>query len=174
MTVTISALFDDYARASEAVKNLELAGLPSDDISIVANNTDGQYDPARPHISRVVGHDRDRDGVDDRVEGAEAGAGIGAAVGGVAGLLAGLGLLAVPGLGPVVAAGWLASPAAVAAAGGAAGGIIGALSQSGVTEDDAQVYAEEIGAAAHLYRPRPRGRTPTLRGNPSPLGGRAP
>ena len=89
MTVTISALFDDYARASEAVKNLELAGLPSDDISIVANNTDGQYDPARPHISRVVGHDRDRDGVDDRVEGAEAGAGIGAAVGGVAGLLAG-------------------------------------------------------------------------------------
>ena len=109
MTVTISALFDDYARASEAVKNLELAGLPSDDISIVANNTDGQYDPARPHISRVVGHDRDRDGVDDRVEGAEAGAGIGAAVGGVAGLLAGLGLLAVPGLGPVVAAGWLAS-----------------------------------------------------------------
>ena len=60
-----------------------------------------------------------------------------------------LGLLAVPGLGPVVAAGWLASPAAVAAAGGAAGGIIGALSQSGVTEDDAQVYAEENSARRH-------------------------
>ena len=55
--------------------------------------------------------DRDRDGVDDRAEGAGKGAGIGAGVGGTAGLLAGLGLLAIPGLGPVVAAGWLAATA---------------------------------------------------------------
>jgi hypothetical protein len=55
--------------------------------------------------------DRDRDGTDDRAEGAGKGAGIGAGLGGAAGLLAGLGLLAIPGLGPVVAAGWLAATA---------------------------------------------------------------
>jgi len=52
--------------------------------------------------------------------------------------------MAIPGLGPVVAAGWFASTAAVAAAGGAAGGIIGALSQAGIGDDDAHVYAEGI------------------------------
>ena len=49
--------------------------------------------------------DRDLDDVDDRAEGAGAGAGIGAVLGGTAGLLAGLGIMAIPGLGPVVAAG---------------------------------------------------------------------
>ena len=82
--------------------------------------------------------------MDDRAEGAAAGAGIGATLGGAAGLLAGLGLLAIPGIGPVVAAGWLAATAAGAAAGGATGGIIGALSQAGIGKDDAQVYAEGV------------------------------
>ena len=75
--------------------------------------------------------DRDGDGVDDRAEGAGKGAGIGAGVGGAAGLLAGLGLLAIPGLGPVVAAGWLAATAVGAAAGAATGGIVGALTEAG-------------------------------------------
>src|SRR6202045_1264027 len=64
--------------------------------------------------------DRDHDGVDDRSEGTGTGAGIGATIGGATGLLAGLGLLAIPGLGPVVAAGWLASTALGALAGGTA------------------------------------------------------
>src|SRR5690349_14072982 len=122
MTVIISALFDDYDTARRAVSDLERGGLPSDDISIVANNAEGWYNPDRTDTvdrrDRIV--DRDRDGRDDRAEGAAAGAGIGAAIGGAAGLLAGLGLLAIPGLGPVVAAGWLVSTAAVAVAGGAA------------------------------------------------------
>ena len=75
------------------------------DISIVANNSDSLVQLRSKKV------DRDRDGVDDRAEGAGKGAGIGAGVGGAAGLLAGLGLLAIPGLGPVVAAGWLASTA---------------------------------------------------------------
>lgn len=94
------------------------------------------------------------DGVDDRAEGAGAGAGIGATVGGVAGLLAGLGLLAIPGIGPVVAAGWLAATAAGAAAGGATGGIIGALTQSGIGEDDAHVYAEGLRRGGTLVTAR--------------------
>ena len=139
---TISRLYDDYDTAALAVADLERAGVPHSDISIVASNAEGWYD--RDGTSRRVDHDRDHDGVDDRVEGARTGAGIGAALGGTAGLLAGLGLLAIPGLGPVVAAGWLASMAAVAVAGGATGGIIGALTQTGVSEDDAHVYAEGV------------------------------
>jgi hypothetical protein len=52
--------------------------------------------------------------------------------------------LAIPGVGPVVAAGWLAATAAGALAGGATGGIIGALSQAGVSKEDAPVYAEGL------------------------------
>jgi len=98
--------------------------------------------------------DRDHDGVDDRTEGAETGAGIGAAVGGAAGLLAGLGLLAIPGLGPVVAAGWLASTGLGALAGGTTGGIIGALSQAGVKDEDAQLYAEGLRRGGSLVSAR--------------------
>ena len=119
MAVTISRLYDRYADAERAVSQLEAAGIPQSDISIVANNSDEWYNSGKT--------DRDRDGVDDRAESAGKGAGIGAGIGGTAGLLAGLGLLAIPGLGPVVAAGWLAATAVGAAAGAATGGIIGAL-----------------------------------------------
>jgi hypothetical protein len=74
----------------------------------------------------------------------ERGAGVGATVGGTAGLLAGLGIIAIPGVGPVVAAGWLVATLAGAAAGGATGSIIGALTQAGVGKDEAEVYAEGL------------------------------
>jgi hypothetical protein len=82
--------------------------------------------------------------VDDRVEGAELGAGIGAALAGGAGLLAGMGVMAIPGLGPVIAAGWLASAGLGAVAGAAAGGVIGALTQAGVSEEEAAIYVEGV------------------------------
>lgn len=134
MTVTISRLYDSYEAARMAVGRLEAAGVPHSDVSIVANNSDNWYDDK----------DRDRDGVDDRAEAAGTGAGIGAGLGGAAGLLAGLGLLAIPGIGPVVAAGWLAATAVGAAAGAATGGIVGALTEAGVSKDDAPLYAEGI------------------------------
>jgi hypothetical protein len=137
MTVTISRLYDNYADAQKAVQGLETAGVPHSDISIVANNSDSWYGNGK----KV---DRDHDGVDDRAEGAGKGAGIGAGVGGAAGLLAGLGLLAIPGLGPVVAAGWLAATAVGAAAGAATGGIVGALTEAGVSKEDAPLYAEGV------------------------------
>src|SRR3954447_20166124 len=132
MTTTISRLYDNYSDAERAVARLEAAGVPHSDISIVANNSDNWYSPG----GKI---DRDRDGVDDRAEGAGKGAGVGAGLGGAAGLLAGLGLLAIPGLGPVVAAGWLAATAVGAAAGAATGGVIGALTQAGVPKEDAEV-----------------------------------
>ena len=56
---------------------------------------------------------------------------------GAAGLLAGLGVLAIPGLGPVVAAGWLASTTLGVMAGAATGTIVGALTEAGVSEEEA-------------------------------------
>jgi len=147
MTVTISRLYDTYPDAERAVRALEAAGVSHSDISIVANNSDSWFS-----TDKKV--DRDRDGVDDRAEAAGTGAGVGAGIGGAAGLLAGLGLLAIPGLGPVVAAGWLASTALGAAAGAATGGIVGALTEAGVSKDDAAMYAEGVRRGGTLVTAR--------------------
>jgi len=147
MTTTISRLYDNYTDAQAAVRRLEGAGVPHSEISIVANNSDNWFGG-----NKKV--DRDRDGVDDRAEGAGTGAGIGAGIGGTAGLLAGLGLLAIPGLGPVVAAGWLAATAVGAAAGAATGGIVGALTEAGISEDDAHSYAEGVRRGGTLVSAR--------------------
>ena len=147
MTATISRLYDSYADAQTAVRGLEAAGVPHSEISIVANNSDSWFG-----TDKKV--DRDRDGVDDRAESAGKGAGIGAGIGGTAGLLAGLGLLAIPGLGPVVAAGWLAATAVGAAAGAATGGIVGALTEAGISKEDAHVYAEGVRRGGTLVSAR--------------------
>jgi len=147
MTVTISRLYDTYPDAERAVRALEAAGVSHSDISIVANNSDSWFS-----TDKKV--DRDRDGVDDRAEAAGTGAGVGAGLGGAAGLLAGLGLLAIPGLGPVVAAGWLASTALGAAAGAATGGIVGALTEAGVSKDDAAMYAKGVRRGGTLVTAR--------------------
>jgi hypothetical protein len=148
--ITISRLYDDYSAAARAYNDLERADISKSDISIVANNGEGWYERGL-EPGRI---DRDGDGVDDRREGADAGAAIGGTVGGVAGLLAGLGLLAIPGIGPIVAAGWLVSTAALGVAGGVTGGIIGAMTQSGVDEDDAHAYAEGVRRGGTLITAR--------------------
>jgi hypothetical protein len=156
MTATISRLFDNYSTAQQAVRDLEAAGVPVSEISIVASNADGWYaaDPGTRAGGTPDRIDRNANGIDDRAEGSGAGAGIGAVVGGGAGLLAGLGLLAIPGLGPVVAAGWLASTALGAVVGGTAGGLIGALTAAGVSKEDAHVYAEGIRRGGTLVTAR--------------------
>jgi hypothetical protein len=141
MTATISRLYNSYADAREAVRNLEAAGVGHSDISIIASNADNWYS-SDPKADTYPDPDLDRK--DDRAEAARTGAGVGAAVGGAAGLLAGLGLMAIPGVGPVVAAGWLVSTLAGAVAGGAAGSVIGALTQAGVSKEDAEIYAEGL------------------------------
>src|ERR1700750_1495394 len=130
MTVTISRLNNSHAEAQEAVNNLEAAGVNHGDISIIASNADDWYSSDRKTSTFP---DRDLDGKDDRAEAAGTGAGVGAAIGGGAGLLAGLGLMAIPGVGPVVAAGWLVATLTGAVAGGVAGGFLGAPSPGRVT-----------------------------------------
>ena len=139
MTTTITRLYNSYGDARAAVRQLEVAGVAHDDISIIASNADNWYNNGKDTFP-----DRDIDGKDDRAEAAGTGAAIGAAAGGTVGLLAGLGLMAIPGVGPVVAAGWLVATLAGAAAGGVTGGAVGALTEAGISKDEADVYAEGL------------------------------
>jgi uncharacterized protein (TIGR02271 family) len=141
MTRTVTALFDDYDDAVEAVRRLKQAGIPDAQISLVSGS--------EKHRSSGTS-DRDDNGVSD----AGKGAAIGSAIGGGAGLLAGLGMLAIPGLGPVVAAGWLASTLAGLAAGATTGGLIGALVDTGLSESEAHAYAEGIRRGGTLVSTR--------------------
>ena len=145
---TVTRLYDTHTEALDAVASLEAAGIKSDDISIVSNNTDKWHDD---HVNRTGAGplgDRNGDGENDVADGAGKGATTGGLLGAGAGVLAGLGMLAIPGLGPVVAAGWLASTAVGAAvgaaAGGATGGLLGALKEAGHTDDEANVYSEGV------------------------------
>lgn len=139
---TVSGLFETYAKATEAVRALRDAGIKGADISLIANNADGLY----PGDESAVGK--------DTATGAE----VGALLGGAGGLLAGLGMLAVPGLGPVVAGGWLFTTlmGAVAGAGlgAATGGLIGLLTDAGIPKSDAHVYAEGVRRGGALVTAR--------------------
>jgi hypothetical protein len=118
---TVSRVYDTYAHARDAVTAVEATGVPTSDVSLVANKyVSEQY--ADVH----------------EVSAPATGAGIGGALGG------GAGLLAIPGLGPVVAAGWLAATAVGAVAGAATGGLVGALVGAGVSDTDAHVYSESV------------------------------
>lgn len=147
MTITINRAYDSWSQAQNAVRALESAGIPSSEISLVANRyVDDKYTTSGP-APRVVAREDDSAAT-------EIGAGAGAAVGGGVGLLAGLGMLAIPGLGPVVAAGWLAALATGAAAGATTGGIVGALVEAGEDKDTAHVYSESLRRGGSLVTVR--------------------
>jgi hypothetical protein len=143
MTQTVTALYDSYDAAVSAVNDLEASGIAHADISLVSNNVDHRYDKDHPTNAAAD---------------AGTGAGIGATVGGVGGLLTGLGLLAIPGVGPVVAGGWLIATAVGAVGGavvgGATGGIVGLLTGAGVPENDANFYAEGVRRGGTLVTAR--------------------
>ena len=136
-TRTIAMLYDHYDDAAQIVRDLEAAGIDRDRVSIVASNVDNRYMPADVAAKDAT-----------TASGAGTGASIGAALGGGAGLLAGIGVLAIPGVGPVVAAGWLIATLVGAAAGAgigaASGGLVDALTSTGTPADHAHVYAEGV------------------------------
>jgi hypothetical protein len=112
----------------------------------MANDQSGEY-------SRYIQHSGDatRAPESGAATGAGVGAGIGAVVGGLAGILVGLGALAIPGIGPVLAAGplaaafaGLAGAGAGAVAGGVTGGLIGVLADMGVPRENAGYFAEGV------------------------------
>lgn len=134
---TVVGVFDQVADANRVVSELENAGFSRDDISVVANkNTAG------------VGSASDT--TDATIETSDAGshvasdAGIGAALGGVGGLLLSFAGLAIPGIGPILAIGPIVAALSGAGIGAVAGGIVGALTESGVPEEEAHHYAEGV------------------------------
>jgi len=141
MAKNVVGLFDTMNDAEAAVRDLRDAGFNSSDISLVANNSDNRYNLDNTSYDSTATET-------EAGEGAGVGATGGAVLGGLAGLLVGLGALVIPGIGPVVAAGTLAtalgSTALGAGLGAAAGGLVGALVGAGIPEEDAHVYSEGI------------------------------
>jgi hypothetical protein len=133
----VSRSYDSYEQARAAVDAIEKAGIPSADVSLIANE-------------HVLAGSANGEAVADTATGA----GIGGVVGGGAGLLAGLGLLAIPGLGPVVAAGWLAATAVGAAAGATTGGLVAALIDAGVDDEQAASLSDSVRRGSTLVTVR--------------------
>lgn len=155
MSQIVTHLYDSFEQAENAVRGLERAGIPQGDISLVshrfsAHGVAGAPAELREPEDYTAGQAAGRD--------AAAGGTIGGILGATGGALAGLGLLAIPGIGPVVAAGWLASAAAGALAGGlvgaGAGGIVGALSNAGISREEAEFYAESVRRGGTLVSAR--------------------
>jgi stress response protein YsnF len=129
----VIGLFDNSSQAQQAIERMINAGIDRDQISLVTRDSD---------------HDKRRDATTEHTSGAGKGAGIGAALGGVGGLIAGIAGLAIPGIGPIIAAGPIA--AAIGGAlggaglGAAAGGLIGALTDMGIPEEEARDYEDQV------------------------------
>lgn len=140
MARTVIGLYDRLEDAQNAVSELVSAGFSRENISIVAADTEGKF-------KTYVGAPGE-----DAGEGAATGAGVGAAVGGLGGLLIGLGALAIPGIGPVLAAGPIASALIGAGVGAVTGGLIGALVDAGVPEEQANLYAEGVRRGGTLVK----------------------
>lgn len=125
----VSHTYDSYDEAARAVDALERAGVPHSDITLMSG------DKSRTDSSTI--------GTDVSTA-AGSGATIGTVLGGGAGLLAGIGALAIPGVGPLVAAGWLVAAVTGAGAGAAAGGLFGSLTGAGMDEAEAQSHADHV------------------------------
>jgi len=122
----IVGVFESRERAREAIEALEAEGFSEDDLSIVARQQEGQEGGGQDSGDLTA----------DITQGAAWGGGLGA----LGGLLAGAGALAIPGIGPILAAGPLAAGLSGAVAGGVAGGLI----EMGIPEEAGQQFEEDV------------------------------
>lgn len=125
------------SQAETIVDRLQSAGFPSSEISILLPDTEGNHDIAHVKATKAP-------------EGATTGAATGVVTGGVLGLLAGIGALAIPGVGPLIAAGPIVAALTGAAVGGATGGVVGGLIGLGIPEIEAKRYDEKLRAGNYL------------------------
>ena len=128
MKKAVMCIVQKQSQAESIVAQLQSTGFPSSDISVLFPNTNGMTDFA--HIKAP--------------EGAVAGARTGGLLGGTLGFLAGIGVLSIPGLGPIVAAGPLLATLSGVTAGARVGGISGGLIGIGIPEIDAKRYEGKI------------------------------
>ncbi|WP_410511405.1 general stress protein [Paenibacillus sp. BR2-3] len=131
MTKKIVGIFDTEHEATRAIEGLQRKGFRNEDISVITRDRDELR-----NISDETGT--------MAPEGVATGAATGGVVGGIAGLLAGIGALAIPGIGPILAAGPIAATLTGAAVGAGAGGLVGGLVGLGIPEDEAQEYESYV------------------------------
>jgi len=131
MKKSVIGIVETQIQAERIVEALQTSGVSSSDISVLFPDKRGTKDFAHEHNTKAP-------------EGAVAGVGAGGVVGGTLGLLAGIGALAIPGVGPLIAAGPLLAALSGAAAGAAVGGIAGALVGLGIPEIEAKTYEGKI------------------------------
>ena len=127
----VLGIYPTYASVESGVQALQTAGFRNEDISVLMQENSGSKDFAHEKGTKAP-------------EGAATGAGAGAVVGGALGVLAGIGLLAIPGLGPFIAAGPIMAGLAGMGVGGAVGGITGALIGMGMPEYEAKRYEGRV------------------------------
>jgi len=137
----VFGIYPMYAAVEGAVDALRAAGFRNTDISVLFPENAGTKDFAHEKGTKAP-------------EGATAGAGTGAVVGGALGWLAGIGALAIPGVGPFIAAGPLMAALAGAGVGGAVGGIAGTLIGMGIPEYEAKRYEGRVKSGGILLSVR--------------------
>jgi len=131
MKHAVMCIVANRTQAESIVSNLRSSGFSNDDVSALFPDTAGTKDFAHEQNTKAP-------------EGAVAGASVGGLIGGTLGVLAGIGLLAIPGLGPFVAAGPLMAGMSGIAAGAAVGGLTGALVGMGIPEIEAKRYEGKV------------------------------
>lgn len=131
MAKAVFCIARSRSQAERIVVDLRSAGFVSNDISALFPDTQGTRDFAHEQSTKAP-------------EGATAGAGAGGLLGGAFGWLAGIGAIAIPGVGPLIAAGPLLGALSGAALGAAVGGITGALVGMGIPELEAKRYEGKV------------------------------
>jgi hypothetical protein len=131
MSYAVYCIAKTDEQAIRIANRLRAAGFSESDISILAPDRGGLRDMAHQDSTKAP-------------EGAVTGAGTGAVLGGALGWLVGIGALAIPGVGPLIAAGPILAALSGAALGGAAGGMTGALVGLGIPEYEAQAYEGKL------------------------------
>jgi len=127
--------FNRQNDAEKALDELRNSGFPMQQVSVLAQNKDS---------SQIAGTDIKDRGNNEAPEGAGIGAVAGTVLGGLGGLLVGLEALVIPGIGPFLAAGTIATTLAGAGIGAAGGALVGALTGAGIPEEDAKAYSDRI------------------------------
>jgi hypothetical protein len=133
----VIGLLSNYEQAERTVDALSKARFTNNDISVLFPDKEGTRDFAHEKNTKAP-------------EGAVVGGGAGATIGGTIGLLAGIGALAIPGVGPFIAAGPIMAALSGAAAGAAVGGLAGALVGLGIPEIEAKQYEGKVKAGKIL------------------------
>ena len=127
----VFGIYKSRLQAEQSVDRLLASGFSNDDISVLLPDSNS---------SKEFAHDKNT----KAPEGTTAGVTAGGAIGGTLGLLAGIGALAIPGVGPFIAAGPIMGALAGLGVGGAVGGLIGALVGMGIPEYEAKRYEGQI------------------------------